>query len=76
MVNVEIVIGITVGIIAIMATFFKLVFDYATLKATTTQILKEVLDLKKYLTLHDTRLDDHEKRLTTIEIGCQNNHKE
>ena len=75
MVNIEIILGIVVAILAILGVFFKIVFDYATLKATTNQILAGVLEIKKYLADHDRRLDDVEDRLLKLETEHCYNHE-
>jgi len=77
MINIEIILGVIVAILAILGVFFKIVFDYATLKATTTQILAGIMDIKKYLSDHDERLDKVEDRLLRLETEhCHNHDKE
>lgn len=77
------IIAIIGGLIAILATFGKIVFDYATLKAQLSNITiictKIELMLSdhanKFLT-HETRMQIFENRLTILETKHNANHKE
>ena len=69
------IIGIVVGVCSLLVLYTKVIFDYATIKASLIANTTLLRKIEIMLDKTDKAIEDHERRLTIIETQHKANHK-